>query len=739
MSSYPYTKKYIQINGKLIPLEQYNNNNYQKISNYHINNDFNFTNNNNNDYNYNININDNIANEYGQITNDYNGQSNYIINYDELLNKHFNKNEYIFSIYSNIAVKQNIKAQDTNRLSAGTGKHMNIEEFTNKRYNPRVNKKQYTNPQNFFIGNDEYKYKNNFKSKTDFWHSYGNNKNIYNNQNNNIIFTDNNYPNIQSNNGFFSTDINGVQWADSNSFNNNQFDYNQIFTSQDPNYKTKSKVQEIVEYNNNNNIIQGTYPNPLGGDFENYYQNNVITYEGNTIQTYPESTEQITATSNKKFIQNKNNQFQIEANPNQLTYENNNQGQIETYPYDNIENNNNKIQKETNPKDSTTIIKPPIINYSSNYFFNVKGLYNIGSTCYMNSTLQCLLHVSELVDYFLNKFSKDFPSLKAKNKEVPSQGNISKAFYELVQQYYGQKSIAKPKKFDTANILRSNTYNNNINIISNQSSNNTNPISPEKFQKAIGFYNPQFRDLEANDSKDLILYLFQSMHAELNYYTDNKPIDGRSNQYNIVDTFKYFIYSYDIQNCSIISKLFYGTYENITKCKKCKYILFNFQKFEFLSFGMVDYAGKIFNIYNGFEDLQKAQELKGDNQFYCNVCRKLQDGEICCKIITPPSKLLINIDYGKNKKYNPRSVKFGEELDITKYVNLNFGCAIKYRIIGVCTHFGDSGSYGHYIAFCRNRNNGKWYVFNDSSCKECSKNSIYSGNPYLLLYERIPP
>ena len=31
MSSYPYTKEYIQINGKLIPIEQYNKNNYQKI------------------------------------------------------------------------------------------------------------------------------------------------------------------------------------------------------------------------------------------------------------------------------------------------------------------------------------------------------------------------------------------------------------------------------------------------------------------------------------------------------------------------------------------------------------------------------------------------------------------------------------------------------------------------------------------------------------------------------------
>ena len=52
---------------------------------------------------------------------------------------------------------------------------------------------------------------------------------------NNIVFTDNSinyYPNIQNNKGFSSRDINNVQWTVPNSFNNNQFDYDQMFFSQ---------------------------------------------------------------------------------------------------------------------------------------------------------------------------------------------------------------------------------------------------------------------------------------------------------------------------------------------------------------------------------------------------------------------------------------------------------------------------------------------------------------------------
>ena len=61
----------------------------------------------------------------------------------------------------------------------------------------------------------------------------------------------------------------------------------------------------------------------------------------------------------------------------------------------------------------------------------------------------------------------------------------------------------------------------------------------------------------------------------------------------------------------------------------------------------------------------------------------------------------------------------------------------KYRIIGVCLHYGLSGSSGHYVALIKHKNNGKWYCFNDSFVSEYTKRNINDGTPYLLLYERI--
>lgn len=44
---------------------------------------------------------------------------------------------------------------------------------------------------------------------------------------------------------------------------------------------------------------------------------------------------------------------------------------------------------------------------------------------------------------------------------------------------------------------------------------------------------------------------------------------------------------------------------------------------------------------------------------------------------------------------------------------------------------------GHYISYAANPNNGKWYCYNDSSCREIPEQpNIDPGSAYLLFYER---
>ena len=391
-----------------------------------------------------------------------------------------------------------------------------------------------------------------------------------------------------------------------------------------------------------------------------------------------------------------------------------------------IKNNNKIINEQKNIDNNTNETHNIITNNPNIYLFSKIGLKNIGSTCYMNSTLQILIHINELTTYFLNEYPNDWQILFEKNKNVESKGNISKSFYKLISGIYNNNPNIDSFETDSSSIQNN----------KNKSKSDFTSFSPNEFKKTLGMYNSQFRSFEANDSKDLILYLLRTIHEELNYLGDKSPPKmNQPSQLDKLNSFYYFNMIYNSQNLSKISVIFYGTYENTTTCKVCKNIYYNFQKFECISFGMYGYSGKKFNIYDGFKDNEKPQILKGDNKFFCNFCKKFCEGEIKCKIFQHPHKLLINIDYGKNKKYKPSNIEFEEEIDITKYVNFNFGCKIKYKIIGVCSHYGSSGKSGHYVAYCKHRTSGKWYKFNDSVCTPCEKEEYRRGSPYLLLYE----
>ena len=60
------------------------------------------------------------------------------------------------------------------------------------------------------------------------------------------------------------------------------------------------------------------------------------------------------------------------------------------------------------------------------------------------------------------------------------------------------------------------------------------------------------------------------------------------------------------------------------------------------------------------------------------------------------------------------------------------GCM--YSLYAISCHSGLMNG-GHYTTFARNPN-GKWYCYNDSSCKEVSLEVIERESPYMLFYER---
>ena len=80
---------------------------------------------------------------------------------------------------------------------------------------------------------------------------------------------------------------------------------------------------------------------------------------------------------------------------------------------------------------------------NSKYYFPLCGLNNIGLTCYMNATLQCLLHVSELSDYFINQYKIDSDYLLNINKDAETNGKISREFSKIIVDANSEKKEIK--------------------------------------------------------------------------------------------------------------------------------------------------------------------------------------------------------------------------------------------------------------------------------------------------------
>ena len=63
-----------------------------------------------------------------------------------------------------------------------------------------------------------------------------------------------------------------------------------------------------------------------------------------------------------------------------------------------------------------------------------------------------------------------------------------------------------------------------------------------------------------------------------------------------------------------------------------------------------------------------------------------------------------------------------------------------YELYAVICHLGPSSMSGHFVAYCRNIIDNKWYLYNDAFVTLCDKNNqYYDGMPYILFYKALMP
>ena len=175
------------------------------------------------------------------------------------------------------------------------------------------------------------------------------------------------------------------------------------------------------------------------------------------------------------------------------------------------------------------------------------GLANLGNSCYMNASLQCLSNTSLLADYFLKGIYLDDIN---RTSTLGLQGKLAEAYGKLTCDVWANKSKA---------------------------------FSPRNFKKTIGKFNDAFRGNDQQDSQEFLAFLLSGLSEDLNRildkpYVEQPDSDGRYDQELADEWWRNHLR----REVSIIVALFTGQYKSLLTCCECKFESARFEPFSFL-------------------------------------------------------------------------------------------------------------------------------------------------------------
>ncbi|XP_037121519.1 ubiquitin carboxyl-terminal hydrolase 20 [Syngnathus acus] len=136
-----------------------------------------------------------------------------------------------------------------------------------------------------------------------------------------------------------------------------------------------------------------------------------------------------------------------------------------------------------------------------------------------------------------------------------------------------------------------------------------------------------------------------------------------------------------------------------------------------------------------------ADELKGDNMYSCERCKKLRNGIKYCKVLRLPEILCIHLKRFRHEvMYSfkiSNHVSFPlEGLDMRPFLAKDSPSQVTtYDLLSVICHHGTAGS-GHYIAYCQNVINAQWYEFDDQYVTEVHETVVQNAEAYVLFYRK---
>jgi len=306
------------------------------------------------------------------------------------------------------------------------------------------------------------------------------------------------------------------------------------------------------------------------------------------------------------------------------------------------------------------------------------GMFNMGNTCYLNSTLQALFHTPAFVNYL---------------------------------RFGGHENACASNGFSSCTIC--------IMGATLRGTTNANAMKPIKIYEKLKLICKHLTHGRQEDAHEFLRYLVESLQKS---YLISKKIPKTIDNYT--------------KETTPFNQIFGGYMRQDVVCMKCKHVSTTFQHFMDLLLD-IRQADNIDSALGGY--FKRENLGQGENMYKCEKCRQKVPATKQYKIERPPMVLCIqlkrfNLMGGKNG----RPVTLARKINISNHVRWApiHNIPVEYRLVSMINHVGPSPNCGHYTSIGEAAN-GTFYRFDDATVHPTSLQNALNTSAYVIFYEML--